>query len=739
MTTNGSRAEAHFRADLEGLRGVAILLVLLCHIRLPGAEAGFIGVDVFFVLSGFLITGLLIGERERTGGINLIAFYTRRVRRIFPAAALVLATTLVAAQFLISPLDRPRIGVDIGAAGLSMANIRFALGATDYFASTDPSPVLHYWSLGVEEQFYLLWPVLLVAAARLARPRTAMALLCVAIVVGSFLLSFALTSSSAASAYYLLPARAWQLAIGGLLALAGVWLGRTPGPMLAATGWLGVGLLVAAVLVIGPMTPYPGVASLLPTIGAVAIIASRGVPGSPGPLLLERAPLRWLGRISFSLYLWHWPILVFGATALGLAGADAEPTASEFAMRLALVGVAAILAHATWRFVEEPFRRGLTRQPGRAHGSALAAAVVVTMMIGSTVMGADAPAGIANSPSLVEPPGYAEDAVAAALEASAQSSSSRTPRPTDVAGSGNAAPLPTPNAAPLPTPTGVVVPSASPAPKPTSEPTPRIEGSLPDDLAPSLAAARGDDDPLVRDGCGLALAGWEPPRCVYGDQNGSLTVALVGDSHASHWFPAIERLARQRGWRLVPFTKYSCVFVDMPIWNPVLKREYTECETWREVVVGRLVDLQPDLVIVASNQWFPVIVDHDNEPVRQGAAMARLIDRLPGTVAILVDTPRSDVDVPACLAQHRDAIERCTTARSAAFGWRHKIRETEAARLSGATVVDLSDSVCPSDPCPPIIGSTLVYLDHHHLTVTFARTLAGVFGRALPAFGQPKG
>ena len=274
MTTNGSRAEAHFRADLEGLRGVAILLVLLCHIRLPGAEAGFIGVDVFFVLSGFLITGLLIGERERTGGIDLIAFYTRRVRRIFPAAALVLATTLVAAQFLISPLDLPRIGVDIGAAGLSMANIRFALGATDYFASTDPSPVLHYWSLGVEEQFYLVWPVLLVAAARLARPRTAMALLCVAIVIGSFLLSFALTSSSAASAYFLLPARAWQLAIGGLLALAGVWLARTPGPMLAATGWLGVGLLVAAVLVIGPMTPYPGVASLLPTIGAVTIIAS---------------------------------------------------------------------------------------------------------------------------------------------------------------------------------------------------------------------------------------------------------------------------------------------------------------------------------------------------------------------------------------------------------------------------------------------------------------------------------
>jgi hypothetical protein len=269
-------------------------------------------------------------------------------------------------------------------------------------------------------------------------------------------------------------------------------------------------------------------------------------------------------------------------------------------------------------------------------------------------------------------------------------------------------------------------PSAAPRPKP------RIDGALPRDLTPSLARARQDTDTLRAEGCGLSLAGSKPPACVYGDPGGTTTVALVGDSHAAHWFPAIELLARQHGWRLVPFMKFSCVFVDMPIWSPRLKREYTECEAWRERVVDRLVALRPDLVIVASAQELPVVVDSDDDPELQGAAVARLIKRIPGVVAIIVDTPRSDHDVPACLAKHPRAIERCTTTRAAAFGPRYRIREAEAARLSGATLVDLSAVTCPTDPCPPVIGSMLVYRDHHHLTATFVRSLVPELGAALP-------
>ena len=185
--------------------------------------------------------------------------------------------------------------------------------------------------------------------------------------------------------------------------------------------------------------------------------------------------------------------------------------------------------------------------------------------------------------------------------------------------------------------------------------------------------------------------------------------------------------------------KFSCVFVDMRIWSPRLKREYTECAAWRERVADRLVALHPDLVIVASDQELPVVVRSDDDPERQGAAVARLIDRIPGQVAIIVDTPRSDHDVPACLARHPTAIEQCTTTRSAAFGWRYRRREAEAARLTGATLVDLSAAVCPTDPCPPIIGSMLVYRDHHHLTATFAASLAEELGAALPVVGDRRG
>jgi hypothetical protein len=162
----------------------------------------------------------------------------------------------------------------------------------------------------------------------------------------------------------------------------------------------------------------------------------------------------------------------------------------------------------------------------------------------------------------------------------------------------------------------------------------------------------------------------------------------------------------------------------MRIWTDYLKREYTECETWRERVVTKLRRLKPDLVVISSTKWFPTIGPRDDEPKRQGAALAALIERIPSPVAILVDTPRSDHDVPACLARNPKAIERCTTPKAAAFTWRNRIREVEARRLTGAPLIDLSTSVCPTDPCPAIVGRNMVYRDHHHLTATFAASLA---------------
>jgi peptidoglycan/LPS O-acetylase OafA/YrhL len=715
-----ARADPHFRPDLEGLRGVAILLVVACHGALPGMAAGFIGVDVFFVLSGFLITGLLVSEIDATGGMGLARFYARRARRILPAAAVVLVATLVVATLVYSPLDVPRVTSDAMAAGLSVANIHFAIEATDYFAPVDPSPILHFWSLSVEEQFYLAWPALLLLGARLGRPRLGMVAVTGLVLVGTLALGILVSGVSGPWAYYLLPTRAWQLAAGAALALAGDGLTRLPRTFALPLGWLGAGLLVAAIAWIGPSTPYPGIAAAVPTVGTLFLIAAGARTGSPGWLVLQRRPLRWIGRISYSLYLWHWPILVLGPATLMAWDPVVAGSLDPLALRWALVGLAIIAAAVSWRLIEEPFRVGRLSRGGHRLSLAMAASVVLSIAVGSTAMGLAAQRDVAAAELDASDPGAGADVVDAWSTASDRPVV-LDPDALDPSESGAA---PTLSASPAPSSTPTASAGADPSVAPIARPTPRLTGRIPSGLTPGLRTARDDDDGLIADGCGLGLAGSEPPLCAYGDPKGSITVALVGDSHAAAWFPAFERSAKRSHWRLIPFTKSSCVFVDLPVWSPYLDREYTECARWRDRVVSRLQRVRPDLTVIASTRWFPTVDPADDDPARQGVAMARLIKRLPGAVAILADTPRSEVDVPACLARHRDAIEACTTRRAAAFTWRHLRRERVAARRSDATLIDLSAAVCPTDPCPPIIGRRLVYRDHHHLTATFAASLA---------------
>jgi peptidoglycan/LPS O-acetylase OafA/YrhL len=693
---------------------VAILLVVACHAGIAGVGAGFIGVDVFFVLSGFLITGLLVDEYERTGSIALGAFYARRARRILPAAAVVLVVTLLVASVVMSPLDMARIANDGLSAGLSVANVRFAIDATDYFSPVDPSPMLHYWSLSVEEQFYLVWPALLIVAIRFGRFSFMPVVVAGSVLAVSFVLCVAITQWSSNWAYFSLPTRAWQLAAGGILAIGLRGQTRLPRPAAVLTGWAGLALIAGSLVAIEPTTPYPGIAATVPTAGTLALIAGRDAIGSPGWLILPRIPLRWLGRISYSLYLWHWPVLVLGPSLLAGGHLEGTPSIDPTLVPVLLIGASLVLATLSWRLIEEPFRAGRLSGGGRRRALAVAAAAILSVTVASTGLSRVAQSEVTTTttggtPDDVDDLAYDVDDPWETYQPSQTPGLSGVPS----ASPGDHDPSNPPAS-----------PSAAPKATPSPRPKPLLEGPLPSGLLPSLAAARDDEDRLVRDGCGLTLQGSEPPDCVYGDKDGLLTVALVGDSHAMHWFPAFERLAKLRHWRLVPFTKYSCVFVDMRIWSDYLKREYTECETWRERVIAKLRRLKPDLVVISSNKWFATIASRDGEPKRQGAALAALIERIPSPVAILVDTPRSDHDVPACLARNRKAIERCTTPKAVAFGWRHRIREVEARRLTGAPLIDLSKSICATDPCPAIIGRRMVYRDHHHLTATFAASLA---------------
>ena len=725
----GSPRDA-FRPDLEGLRGLAVLLVLFFHAGVPGLGGGFVGVDVFFVLSGFLITGLLVREREAHGRIDLGAFYARRARRILPAAAVVVVLTLGASWLLLAPLDLPRVAADAAAAALSVGNIRFAASAMDYFAADNaPSPLLHYWSLGVEEQFYLLWPALLILATRVRRPRLGAAFALLAVVIVSYAAAWYLTDLAEPWAFYSLPARAWQLALGGLLAVTVAWQARLPTRLVVLAGWLGLAcVIVAAVSLDASMTPYPGLAALLPTLGAGALILAGTHRWSPAMVLAER-PLRWLGRVSYSLYLVHWPLLVLPAALLLPGDALSLPA------RLLLAGLAVVLGAACYRWVEAPFHRGRRLQLAPSRTLALAATAVAALVVLAGWVGQDATRVLEGDGSVaVSADGGAADVslgpdlttVDPALSDVVPPEAGVVPvdgldygEDPSLAADGTASP----GAAATATARPVV--HAAVAPK---GPVP-----LPRNVQPSLAAAANDWEPLLGDGCLIQELGVQPTDCVFGAKHSQVTVALVGDSHASQWFPAVQRIAVARGWRLVPFVKLSCRFVDLPMYSTILKREYTECEAWRHLVVRRLQTMRPDLVLVAVAGGMTPMVAGDGDPRVQGTAMARLLSQIPGHIAILVDTPQARKDVVACLSRHVADVTQCATPRAAAYTWRHLRLEKTATRLSGASLVDLSATICPYDPCPAVLGGRIVYRDGFHLTATFAAALAGPLAAALPA------
>jgi peptidoglycan/LPS O-acetylase OafA/YrhL len=722
-----TRPDRQFLPHVEGLRAVAVLAVLWFHIGLPGISGGFAGVDIFYVISGFLITGLLLREHETAGRIDLRHFYSRRMRRILPAVLATIAVTMVVAAAVLAPLQMPVIAQDGAAAALSIGNVRFALESADYFAGTDPSPFRHLWSLGVEEQFYLIWPALLIVALRVFRSRVGIALVIGALTIASFGFALWLTEAFAPWAFYSLPSRLWELALGGLLAVAAGWLARLPRLVVIPVGWLGVGLVGAGIVLIDATTPYPGTAALLPTLGAAALIVGGG-RGGPVSWALTRQPVRFIGRISYSLYLWHWPILVLPVLATG----EAMP----LVLRCALGGLAVLVAAASWRLIEEPFRRGRlwVRRPRLVLATALSTAIAVAVFavgIGDYSLGRVA---AVDSVQTSLDPGSASPSLTAVAAVDGAPASDRPKASDPPSGGPGGSPIveasPEPSESPSARPSE---PSATPGATPPAEPTVVPHPwPLPAAIRPALAEARSDKERIIGDGCFMSLRGSKPPDCVYGDPEGAFTIALVGDSHAAHWFPAVEAIARAHGWRLLTFTKASCVFVDLPIYSPILKREYTECEAWRPQVVQRLIEAQPDLTIVSSDRWLPTQVKGDADPTRQGEAMARLLNQIPGAIAILGDTPASRVDVPVCLSQNLGDITRCATSRIEAFGRQKLVRERAAARAADATLVDLSDAICPGDPCQAVVGDTIVQRDDHHLTATFAASLAGRLEAALP-------
>jgi peptidoglycan/LPS O-acetylase OafA/YrhL len=349
-----------YRREIDGLRAIAVLGVVLYHAGAMPA-AGYAGVDIFFVISGYLITLLLVREHAGSGRIDLVAFYARRARRIFPAALVLILLVLIATALVLPAADFKRVGDSAVCAALFVSNFYFQNATGGYFdPSSDSMPLLHLWSLSVEEQFYLLWPLLLLGLLRFrVRLVPALAILAIA----SFGLAEWLIRIDPHAAFYQMPARFWELAAGGLVAV----MPRRRLP--ASVIWLGLVIAVGACFL--PMAHFPG-GGALPAVAGAALLLAGINAGATNPLLASR-PMVWIGLISYSLYLWHWPLLaIYRATTLG---------DGSLQVRLSLCAVAVALAFASYRYVETPFRRKASNRRALIYGVGSLAAVAISASV----------------------------------------------------------------------------------------------------------------------------------------------------------------------------------------------------------------------------------------------------------------------------------------------------------------------------------------------------------------------
>ena len=700
-------AAGRFRPDVQGLRAVAVVAVVAYHAGVPGLRGGFIGVDVFFVISGFLITGLIAGDVERTGKVSFREFYARRARRILPAAILALLVTLLVSYLVLPPLQIPGAARDAVAAALFVANFRFAAQSTDYLAAhSAPTPYQHYWSLSVEEQFYLIWPALLhfAALAGRQRARAVMTAAVAAIAAGSLVACIWLTHTSEPTAFYLLPTRAWELALGGLLALAGSPLVKLPRAAAALLGWAGLGAIIWSALSYGAATPFPGSAAIVPVLGAAAIIAAgsasagRARHGSTG--LLGTRPLQSLGRVSYSWYLWHWPALVLGAVLWH------GPLA-----RVAMVALSLGLAYLTQRWVEDPFRRArpLVRAPRTTVTAGVALSGVAALIAVFAIQIAPRPVGHA--------PAVAAPRLPDVTHGVTVHSSAARVAPSRFAALDS-----------LEQPLQSVLSAAT-----------SIRG-VPSNLTPSLSSVRNDKQRPFFDGCDLSFTSAVSPSCTYGDTGATRTIVAFGDSHAAQWFPALDEYANQNRFRLENLTKATCPPVLIPIFSPALGREFTECEQWRTQTLARIASEHPALVIVDAARHYGPEYDFHVFSAQWASGLAQTVREIRASGArVLVFGPIAKPigDVPDCLSVHLDDAQACAAPAATAINYLGSRAEELAVQQAGGFYVPTASWVCANGSCPVIAGNLLMYRDDNHLTDTYAKWLEPVVAATLNAALKP--
>ena len=682
------------RNDIQGLRAVAVLLVVLDHAGVPLLRGGFVGVDVFFVLSGFLITGLLLSGAAEHHRVTLVDFYVRRARRILPAAALTLVATQIAAYYLVNFVRAKQFIWDSYWASLFAANIHFANQGVDYFArALPPSPVEHFWSLAVEEQFYLVWPALLSLVLFRARtrrsPRHAHALthtdvrrlLAVvgAVAIGSLAWSIHYTSALPVAAYFSTFARAWELALGAALAILSSGLLRLdgfPGSLRMsvrtriAAGWIGLAGIVVAAVAFSSATPFPGYAALLPTLGAVLVIgAGTGAthPGAGVGRLLSVGPLRYVGDRSYTFYLWHWPVLVIAA--------QHEGHNLSVGVNLSLLVGAFLLSIVTYKIFENPIHRAdwSARSSILLWPSSVAVVVIVALF---TLKSIDA-------------------------------------RRVDV----QLAAVPQPAKAVAATKAGHALPAVVEAVQAA-----RRSARIPSGLSPPVDQLLHSEYAFPS-GCGAGDGDTTSNICHLGRSSSSRSVVVFGDSHAQMWMPAVLSMAQQDGWVVIPLAKSACTPEK---W--VLHEGFTECRTWYRWAVRQAKALHPDVTLIAGCCGGS-LGDTADAIKKAFVSLATTMKPNSKKVVVLADDNGIRQQPVDCLLAPHATMRSCTSMWT---GGQSPLNADLAAlaEIHDFGFMDTSGWFCFDQECPTVVGHTIVYADTDHITREYALELAPPFRAA---------
>lgn len=711
-----------FRSDIEGLRGLAVLLVVIFHARPTWLPGGFIGVDVFFVLSGFLITRLLVDELESTGTIALPTFWARRARRLLPISAFVIVITVLASWVILAPYAVRSVVSDAVAASGFFVNFRFAFQLGDYFgaqlAASSPSPLLHYWSLAVEEQFYLVWPILLIAVTRRATNIRVAAGRAIAAVIGvSLMLSVLMTQTYPTAAFYLLPARMGELGVGAAIAIWAPVLRAAPQRLKTIGGWVGLVMIVVVAVDIDESFAFPGLLAMIPVLATGLVIAGGEGRPSPWPAsrLLRLRPLQWLGEHSYGLYLWHWPLLVLAQVRWGPLGL--LPT-------IAVIAVAIGLSSLSLRLLENPVRhsawvaaraqRGLRLGGGIIAGSIIfAVAIRVALPSLDTGVSASAPTLITEqTPAVTTTVATATEQLVGTTgdEGESDNASSSTVDVTTTA-------IPTTT---VPLTLDRLIESVHEVLDAGA-----AVDTVPNNLRPSIAAAVDDKAQIYDDGCVNIGVDPEVHDCRYGASGSEFTMVLYGDSHAAHWFPALHEIAIDRSINFVVLTKGGCPTANVAIPTAILAQQ---CPIWRDAAIAKMNELQPDLVVMTASHDYP------NSSEEWSAGMAETVDRvLPATskLVMLGDNPNAR-DLPSnCLSRNLFSASACSNTRSAAVSQDRIDIEYSIATQRSIEFIDTTDWFCTASTCPMMIGDILLYRDATHLSTTASEFMRPILELAL--------